>query len=198
MKIAKGIISLALINQLLLPIFCMPIPLIMKVLGKIPTTELTSKKYYNLPKEYATIDYLNLASSIVNNNEIEGDCKYHSNATYEIYHKLVEQNGRKDLKDKINFILGDVIGDQMGHAMLEYTDKNGTRIQYETMGDMPKLEPAQVIEYSKSHLKDKTEEEIVVSIRTLPNSRIAYPTSLELLTYPGGAIRSMFDDMSKK
>ena len=194
MKIAKGIIFLALYNQLLHPIAYTIIPPAMKLLFRIPIAiELTTKKYSSLPREYTTLDYLNLASSVVNNNGLEGNCKHYANATYETYHKLIKQNNRNDLKDEVNFIFGKMINAHAGHVMLEYTNENGIRTQYETTLNTPKLEPKKVQKYSKSSLEEKTEESIVVFSRTVPNSRISCPT-LELLTYPGGAIGFLINE----
>lgn len=183
---------------MIMPSTAVVVSAFMKVLSRPPKgVTLSAKEYCNLPKKYSTLDYLNLASSIVHNNGVTEGCKRYSNATYETYHRLIKQNGREDLRYNVNFILCIMNSNygKVGHVKLEFIDINGDKAQYETTLPLQEIstyvaknDAKWLTRFSKNNYEYKTEKKDLVLGRSVPNTRLGYPT-LESLIYPGGFIR---------
>lgn len=181
-----------LINQVALPLglLCNPI-----YKSRIEAKSEIVNSYRNLPSYFDSLDYVNLANSIVNNDSTgKGDCKDYAIETYNTYQKLVAQNARDDLKDGIRMVLGIT---SMGHVWLE-VEVDGEFKPYETTSDtIPLTTNPEIKQYSRHSLEEKMkidggeEKGVWIIGRSFNGSKIVYPT-VRSLFYPGGAARMIY------
>jgi hypothetical protein len=155
----------------------------------IVTNESTLNSFQGLPQNYTTLDYLNLASSIIYNfSEGKGDCKDFTKSTYDICISLIEQNNREDLRNNLRMVVGLDSPSEPGHQGIEY--KNGESESYtffETRAHTPVLTLSEVKDYSTitKGMKSRGIEKIMA--RSVKGKRIFYPT-LDSLLIPGGLV----------
>ena len=112
------------------------------------------KQYTNLPKDLTSLDYFNLANSIVQNHSSKKNpvCRHTGISTFKTYQQLIKQNDRRDLKDEIRIALGhDKI---WTHLYLE-ANVEDSWVPYETTQYTPELEVQNIKRYTQESFEDK-------------------------------------------
>ncbi len=149
--------------------------------------EFNESKYTNLPKNFTSLDYLNVASSIIHEfYEGEGECKEYSILTYKTYLRLIKLNNRSELKKSVRIVAGKYFG-EISHMALEIKDVDQKFYPYETTMHTPYLLPEDVKGYSLNTRDDRKYYITQLWIKTFPGTWIFRPT-WNIALYPGGAI----------
>ncbi len=153
---------------------------------KLPGNKLEG--YWNLPKQFGVLDYLNISNSLIHPGEKHWVCRHFTSATYNAYGILVRVNKRNDLLKKINMAISHT-GAGSFHAFLEYEDTE--LFQYEPMQFTPSLDVENVIEYGRNTKDDKMKTNCnggKIFARSEPGGFTMYPNRNAFL-HPGGFLR---------
>ncbi|MEK6969145.1 MAG: hypothetical protein AABW48_01830 [Nanoarchaeota archaeon] len=188
LKLALGLTAL---NQGLVAI-CFPAGMqeYRLVSDKLILNERKLNRYDRLPEDFSTLDYLNLANSLVESELQEkklsqkSDCKDFATRTYDVYQDLINLNHRTDLNGKVSIIAG--LNGMEGHALLEYEEFNKA-IPYETTAYTPPLNIDEVKDYSQQSKGQKTRGLKTILVKSTRSGNFFYPT-LESVYVPGGLL----------
>ncbi|MBT4376144.1 hypothetical protein HOD29_02110 [archaeon] len=151
-----------------------------------------NRKHY---QTFNTLDYLNLANSIVHKNaNAEDDCKNFSGSTFKAYEELVKGDGRKELSNNIRFAEG--INSLTGHRWLEYREEGEKKWKgYESSHKIKSpREIKNLKEFSKEN-PPKISNRYTKDINSFPGTKIFYPTKKSFKK--GGALEVLFQMYSQ-
>ena len=174
-KMGKFVVYGVLINQLSLPIIqsaSMSVAPIVIRKNNTNLEEIGEVKNLEDYKYFNSLDYLNLANFLANQTQEEGDdCKNFSYSTFDNYQRIVNEDKRKDLSDKIRLAAGyDLKG---GHIWIEYQDK-GDWLPYEAT----KTTTIEDIKNMKMHSKLNTHRRLKFDekdIQSIKGTKMFYP-----------------------
>ncbi|MBU0470950.1 MAG: hypothetical protein KKA62_03460 [Nanoarchaeota archaeon] len=172
------------------------------ILVRLKVDDEKLKPYNHLPKDLNTLDYLIISTSIVHHlAKGEGDCKDYSNATFDVYEKLTNINGRTELKNKVRFAAGQM-KEGVGHLQLEFEDF-GKFIPFEATSNGWPLSISYIKYFSELARENPDEGLNTVVSRSLPGHKWFYP-SAKSYYYPGGlvvmaskGVVSLYEKLSK-
>lgn len=157
---------------------------------KLVLDENKLNEYSRLPEDFDTLDYLNLANSLVV-SELQGkklsetsDCKDFATGTYDTYQKLINLNHRTDLTEKVTFAAGS--NGMGGHVILEYEEFNKA-VPYETTAYTRPLNIDEVKDYSQQSKGQKTRGLETILAKSTKSGNFFYPT-LDSFYVPGGLL----------
>lgn len=144
--------------------------------GGLPVPE---SSILNMPAAYglSAREYLDLANSIAHQHDTAGDgaCKELVDATYDIYHELVELDRRHDLGTQVR-LASSALGDGEVHIWIQVSESGRWR-DYETLYVPPALSPATVRAYSRAtaSMRETFESEESRDFTSIPGTSIMLP-----------------------
>ncbi len=154
-----------------------------------------------VPDDFGALEYLLLAKSFAHKDAPDSyACVEYTESTFHAYQKLVKDNNRDDLSDKVRIVFGKVDDGRKKdqHAWLQYINDEGDIEDFETTAFMRKLKIRdirwliQMQDVNSFNLK-------VVRTDMVSDWGSAFkkPTS-EFIFYPGGAARILYETYVQK
>lgn len=151
---------------------------------EIKSEEEHLKKYKSPDQSLGARDYLNLANGVITRySNLEQVCRHRSEGTFQFYLKLIEENQREDLEDKVR-IAESISG---RHVWLEIKEREKWT-PYESMIETPLLSLEEVKEYSQRTISEKSTINIKggAEFLSIAGTNISYPVAKQM--YLGGMV----------
>ena len=90
--------------------------------SKIKIEDTFLENFENLPNEFCAIEYLKLSYKIIlSKDKPEYQCGHIATATFDTYLRIVKQNERQDLVQKVRLAHGSIDG--VGHEWIEFINR---------------------------------------------------------------------------